>query len=91
MKLRPEGGEAGYVKTQLGKSLPGTEKGKGKGLGQEMAGLEQKPVGLQQNDQGAQWGKAEVSEASRPVGYPTALGFVLRTRSTGGYVSRLVT
>lgn len=35
LKLRPEG-EATYVQTQLGKSIPGGEKGKGKGLEQEM-------------------------------------------------------
>lgn len=42
LKLRPEGGETGYVKAQLGKSVPGRESGKGKDLEQEMVGLEQK-------------------------------------------------
>lgn len=45
-----------------------------------MVGSEQKLVELQQNEQGDKAGKTDVSDASRPVGYPDALGFVLRTQ-----------
>lgn len=40
LKLRT--GEARCVQTQLGKSIPGGEKGQGKGLEPEMIGWEQK-------------------------------------------------